>query len=117
MQYRFLKAVYAMFKNMRLRSLTTGIGKETRLLMKEMGLDWVAINYRNGMGNDGIVVAPSLDGTYPLKEVLHKRIPFSFLLILKLKHPRTPLFVRGLITKNEIRREMRELENQWGGDG
>lgn len=117
MRYRFFKAVCALFKEMGVGSLMAGFQAGTVPLMKEMGLDWIDVNTRHGMGDDGIVVSPCYDGRYPLKDVLRRRVPFKFLLILKLKHPFTPLFVRGLITQSEIRGEVQAFEEMWGTDG
>jgi len=86
-----------------------------RTLQKKFKLDWVAINYRNDYGRKSIIIAPYCDGNDSREEILRKHIPFLFILIVKLLFPLTSLFIRGLVTREQIEAEMKNFQLAWDG--
>ncbi len=113
-----------------------GLGTDTEVHMREhkpwqeavntltatMGLEFVEV-VCSGTTWDGfkVVVAPLDNGQIAREELLQKEIPLEFILeVRKLFPVSIPLFVRGLITQQEIDRGIQNVKLQgafWADDG
>ena len=91
---------------------------KTRELVEKMDLDWVEVIY-SGTSWAGfrVVIAPWDNGKIPREDLLRKEIPYEFIVGIRKLFPRSvPLFVRGLVTQQEINEGLqtaRSLGEMW----
>lgn len=72
--------------------------EEFSSLAKQLGCEFVEVMHERGVK---VVVGPCEDGVHTRDELIRKEIPVELILLVKRLFPHTPVFVRGLITKEE----------------